>query len=158
MKKFFVFVITAALILAIACRQTPVANNNQLQIDSLKQLLVQLKPGLGEYMTQFEYHHDRLGKAISEKDFERAAYETDELKETAEKIKTLQITNDKLKDAFAVFFEKYLKAPLGNLADAAEKKQDDALRNDFIALTNNCNSCHHENNMPFMKISADPVH
>jgi len=38
------------------------------------------------------------------------------------------------------------------LADAAAKKDDASLKTNFISLTNNCNSCHHENNMAFMKI------
>lgn len=121
-------------------------------IDSLKTLVNNLKPGLGECMIQLKYHHDRLGEAITAKDYERAAYEVDEMKETTEKIIQLNITNDKLQKPFALFYEKYLQGPLSVLADVAAKKDAAALRTNFIALTGNCNSCHHENNMSFMKI------
>jgi hypothetical protein len=124
----------------------------QATIDSLRTLLQALKPGLGEFMLQLKYHHDRLGEAIAGKDYERAGYETDEMKETAEKIVLLQITNDKLQQPFGVFYDKYLQSALVTLADAAAKKDDAGLKLDFVALTNNCNSCHHENKMPFMKI------
>jgi hypothetical protein len=135
-----------------SCSTQPLPDNNRAAIDSLIKVINQLKPGLGEYMLQIRYHHDSLGKAIINKDYERAAYEVDEIKETAEKIGQLNITNDKLQKPFAIFFEKYLQAPLQVLAEAASKKDDAALKTNFISLTNNCNSCHHENNMAFMKI------
>ena len=134
------------------CTNQPPANNNQAAIDSLNKIINQLKPGLGEFMLQIKYHHDSLGKAINNKDYDRAAYEVDELKETTEKIQQLNITNDKLQKPFAIFYEKYLQTPLNVLADAAAKKDDASLKTNFISLTNNCNSCHHENNMAFMKI------
>src|SRR5580692_3763579 len=91
-------------------------------IDSLKTVVNNLKPGLGECMLQLKYHHDRLGEAIAAKDYERAAYEVDEMKETTEKIIQLNITNDKLQKPFAFFYEKYLQSPLAVLSDVAAKK------------------------------------
>ncbi len=145
------FMITIILIIN-SCNQHPVTDDKQAAIDSLKTIINQLKPGLGEYMLQIRYHHDSLGKAIIKKDYQRAAYEIDEIKETGEKIEQLNITNDKLQKPFAFFYEKYLETPLQVLADAAAKKEDAVLKTNFIGLTNNCNSCHHENNMAFMKI------
>ena len=136
----------------IGCSTQPPTNNNQTAIDSLNKMVSQLKPGLGEFMLQIKYHHDSLGKAINNKDYDRAAYEVDELKEITEKIQQLNITNDKLQKPFAIFYEKYLQTPFNVLADAAAKKDDASLKTNFISLTNNCNSCHHENNMAFMKI------
>ncbi|MBS1935549.1 MAG: cytochrome c [Bacteroidetes bacterium] len=152
MKTVIYFLCLLIIILSISCKEETTTDNKQAQIDSLKTIISQLKPGLGEFMLQIRYHHDSLGKAILNKDYERAAYETDELKETAEKINQLNITNDKLQKPFALFYEKYLQSPLTSLADAAAKKDDASLKNNFTALTNNCNSCHHENNMAFMKI------
>src|SRR5579871_6948490 len=152
MKAVICCLILTIMIMAISCKEEKAADNKQAQIDSLKTVIAQLKPGLGEFMLQIRYHHDSLGKAIINKNYERAAYEIDELKETAEKIEQLNITNDKLQKPFAIFYEKYLETPLQVLADAAAKKEDAVLKTNFIGLTNNCNSCHHENNMAFMKI------
>ena len=135
-----------------SCSPQPAPDTSRAAIDSLNKIINQLKPGLGEFMLQIKYHHDSLGKAITNKDYERAAYEVDEIKETTEKIEQLNITNDKLQKPFAIFFDKYLQGPLSVLADAASKKDDASLKTNFISLTNNCNSCHHENNMAFMKI------
>jgi hypothetical protein len=140
------------LLLQISCRQQQQPDLQKI-IDSLKTGIKQLKPGLGEYMMQIKYHHDELGKSITNKDYERASYETDEIKEVTEKVRQLQITNDKLTQPFLVFYNKYLDAPLNSLADAAKNKDDKSLKINFISLTNNCNSCHHENNMSFMKIN-----
>ncbi|MDR3716249.1 MAG: hypothetical protein P4L51_25885 [Puia sp.] len=125
----------------------------QVRVDSLTALVRALTPGLGEFMVQLKYHHDRLAEAVSAKDFERSAYEIDELKETAEKIQLLRITNEKLQEPFPVFYQKYLQAPLESLAASAQQKDLRALKTNLEALTSNCNSCHHENNVAFMHIS-----
>ncbi|MBS1667903.1 MAG: cytochrome c [Bacteroidetes bacterium] len=142
----------SSIFLINSCGQTTTPDNKQAEIDSLKTVIAELKPGLGEFMLQIKYHHDSLGKAINQKDYDRAAYEVDELKETTEKIQQLNITNDKLQKPFPIFFDKYLQGPLNTLADAAAKKDEASLKTNFISLTENCNSCHHENNMGFMKI------
>ncbi len=152
MKAFLICGICCAIFMTNSCNQQSATDNKQAEIDSLKNITSKLKPGLGEFMLQIKYHHDSLGKAIAIKDYERTAYEIDEIKETAERIEQLNITNDKLQKPFAIFYEKYLQSPLQTLADAASKKDDAALKTNFISLTNNCNSCHHENNMAFMKI------
>ena len=146
------FVGISFLIFFINCSQTKAPDNQQATIDSLQHIVELLKPGLGEFMIQLEYHHTKLAKTIAEKKYDQVSYEVDEIKEVAEKIEKLHITNDKLTGPFANFYEKYLKSPLDILADAAAKKNDQALQTNYIALTNNCNSCHHENNMSFMKI------
>ena len=152
MKNIAIAAFYFLLIALAGCSPQPVPDNSQARIDSLNKIITQLKPGLGEFMLQIKYHHDSLGKAINNKDYDRAAYEVDELKETTEKIQQLNITNDKLQRPFAIFYDKYLSSPLQVLAEAAAKKDDASLRTNFISLTNNCNSCHHENNMAFMKI------
>ncbi len=136
----------------IGCQQRPGEQKDRATIDSLQMLVNNLKPGLGEFMIQMKYHHDRLGEAIAAKDYERAAYEIGEMQETGEKIVQLGISNERLQQPFVVFYEKYLKSPLSVLADAAAKKDGASLGTNFAALTGNCNSCHHENQMPFMKI------
>lgn len=153
MKIICAFAVTLVMIaLVISCQNQNPVDDKQAAIDSLTKMINHLKPGLGEFMLQIKYHHDEIGKAITNKDYERAAYEVDEIKETTEKIIQLNITNDKLQKPFAFFYEKYLESPLNILADAASKKDDATLKINFIGLTNNCNSCHHENNMAFMKI------
>jgi hypothetical protein len=153
MKILFVICVLTGLIACwTGCEQKPEGTDTRATLDSLRTLVNNLRPGLGEFMIQMKYHHDRLGEAIAAKDYERAGYETGEMQETAEKIVQLQISNDKLQQPFVVFYEKYLQSPLSVLADAAAKKDGAALKTNFTALTSNCNSCHHENNMPFMKI------
>ena len=131
----------------------PVSIQTQVQLDSLRAVINGLKPGLGEFMMQVEYHHDRMAAAIGRKDFDRVSYEADELVEVFEKMDQLQITNDKLKEPVIVFFKKYIESPVKAIQAAAEKKNAVTLQTNMQALTNNCNSCHHENNMPFMKIN-----
>ncbi|MDP4149512.1 MAG: hypothetical protein Q8927_08245 [Bacteroidota bacterium] len=150
------FFASLAILGQASCTQNGPDAAARATIDSLRNVINDLRPGLGEFMIQMKYHHDRLGEAIAAKDYERAAYEVGEMQETGESIVKLQITNDHLKGPFPVYYEKYLKTPLATLGDAAGKKDDASLHINFITLTNNCNSCHQENNMAFMKIQIAP--
>ena len=153
MKQIVVTGIALILIILFsACLHKPAASDDRQVLDSLTALVGQLRPGLGEYMMQIKYHHDELGKAIARRDYERAGYENDEIREQTDKIQQLHITNDKLKEPFVVFFQKYLQAPLSQIGEAALRKDDRALQSNYTALTTNCNSCHQQNNMAFMKI------
>jgi hypothetical protein len=140
------------LALSISCQQAE-NKDKQARIDSLVDLVNQLKPGLGEFMIQMEYHHGKLASSLAEKNYEKAAFEVGEMQELAQKIEGLRITNDKLKEPFPVLFDKYLRTPLEFLVTAAAKKDDLALKANYEALTNNCNGCHRENNMSFMRIN-----
>ena len=133
------------------CGRAPGSGDRQ-EIDSLKIRIEQLKPGLGEFMIQLKYHHDELGKSIPSADYERAAYEVDELAEITQKIRTLGIANDKLAKPAGLYFDQYLEGPLAGLARAAAGKDSAALAVNYAALTNNCNSCHQANKMEFMHI------
>lgn len=139
--------------LSIACYQ-PVQKVDSLRaIDSLGNIIQLLKPGLGEFMVQLEFHEERLSKSIMDKNYERAGFEIDEISEVAEKVQQLHISNDKLKQPFSEFYKKYLNSPLSNLKGAADKKNDPALRSGLVSLVNNCNNCHQENSMGFLKIN-----
>src|SRR5215468_8421237 len=103
--KIVVLIFCLFVLLIVACQTQSPSNPQQLEIDCLQTVINQLKPGLGEFMTQFEYHHDRLSRALAQHDFDRASYEVDEIKEIAEKIIQLHITNDKLQQPFSFFFD-----------------------------------------------------
>jgi len=137
---------------SINCNQEA-QQSPQPAIDSLAKTINLLKPGLGECMIQMEYHHDKLAGAIKDKNYGKAAFEVDEIKEVVEKVEKLQITNDKLQQPFSLMYEKYLQSPLAVISEAAAKKDDPTLKTSLQALTNNCNGCHQENNMGFMKIN-----
>jgi hypothetical protein len=147
-----IFLFTLALLLS-ACRQAETSSDQRATIDSLKQTIEFLKPGLGEFMVQLELHEERLGKGIQEKNFERVAFEIDEMSEVVEKVEQLKITNDKLKGSFSDFYKKYLNFPLDSLKASAGRKDEQALQNHLITLVTNCNSCHQENSMSFLKIN-----
>jgi len=154
MKILFIsFSLCCVITLFPACSQVESSATQQAELDSLKQTVELLKPGLGEFMVQLEFHEERLAKGISEKNFERAAFEIDEINEVAEKVEELKISNDKLKASFSKFYKKYLNSPLDSLKASAGRKDITALQNHLITLVTNCNSCHKENGMDFLKIN-----
>lgn len=122
------------------------------QIDSLKNQIQLLTPGLGEYMLQVKYHHDALGEALRNYDTARAWYECGELEETFQDAIRLNVSNEKLRQ------------PLDTLVSHLIFPVIDSLDRDFMnhnlekatvhydLLTEHCNTCHEANNMRFMKI------
>jgi hypothetical protein len=153
MKNLFLIFILLSGIFSSACSHLETSSNQQSAIDSLNRIVELLKPGLGEFMVQLEFHEERMAKGIQEKNFERAAFEIDELNEVAEKVEQLRITNDKLKGSFGEFYKKYLNVPLDSLKASADRKDAQAMQNHLITLVTNCNNCHKENSMSFLKIN-----
>jgi hypothetical protein len=152
MKNLLPFTIFSIFLFS-ACSQGEIASGQQGTIDSLKQTIELLKPGLGEFMVQLEFHEERLARGIREKNFERASFEIDEINEVAEKVEQLRINNDKLKASFGSYYKKYLYAPLDSLKSSADRKDANALQNHLITLVTNCNNCHKENSMGFLQIN-----
>ncbi len=153
--KYASFILGFFLIISflIACQHTAQSEEQKQAIDSLGNIIQLLKPGLGEFMVQLEFHEERLSKSITDKNYERAGFEIDEISEVAQKVEQLHITNEKLKQSFNEFYKKYLNSPLNELKGASERKDDAALKSGLISLVNNCNSCHQENSMGFLKIN-----
>ena len=101
------------------CKQTSSLDNTETTINSLQQIINGLKPGLGEYMMQLEYHHDRLKTAAEINNIERVSYETEELAELPEKIKLFHNKHEKLQaKTFTEWTNAYIKPSLKSIKDA----------------------------------------
>src|SRR5438128_1393337 len=77
-------------ILAIACNdQQKTMQSLQSKIDSLQQQLSKsYKPGLGEFMSSIQVHHEKLWFAGMNENWQLADFEINEIKEAIEDIQT----------------------------------------------------------------------
>ena len=141
MKRLSLILLSLALpfSLMVGCGQSGSGNADlQARVDSLQNKLDSVyKPGTGALMnTIVQPHHLKLWFAGQNKNWALAEYERQELMGGFEKI---QLYHKNKPEAAAV-------AMIFPAMDAVEKSIRDedavAFKNNFIALTNNCNTCH----------------
>lgn len=125
-------------------------DDTQVKLNEVLQISNNLKPGLGEYMAMVEYHHINLGKAIFIKNYKRANYELDELDEVFEKIKLFHTHHEKLVQPVDSLLPLFFYTPISKLREAISKNDSVTINQNFVVLTNGCNSCHAVNKMEFI--------
>jgi hypothetical protein len=124
----------------------------QNQIDSLKNRIALLTPGLGEYMLQIKYHHDALGDALRNNDTARAWYECGEIEETFKNAIKLNVSNEKLRQPLDTLVSNLIFPVIDSLDQDFMKHDLVSANSHYQLLTEHCNTCHEANNMSFMKI------
>ena len=139
--------------IVVGCNQS--CNNQQIQakIDSLQAKLNDTyKPGLGEFMMGVQGHHAKLWFAGINQNWQLADFEVHEIGETLDDVKKYCTDRPEIKSLGII-------DPAVNTIKAAIKKQDiDQFKSGFTELTNDCNTCHKDNQHGFniITIPASP--
>lgn len=134
-------------VLTIACNdQQKTIQSLQSQVDSLqKKLDNTYKPGLGEFMSSIQVHHEKLWFAGINQNWKLADFEINEIKEALDDIQTYCTDRPERKSLTMI------DAPIDSIGYAIQQKDETVFKNNFITLTNTCNNCHkateHEFNM-----------
>lgn len=131
----------AILLLAIAlagCNQpTNNTRNLQAQIDSLQSRLEDsYKPGLGEFMSSIQVHHNKLWFAGQNQNWELADFEINEIKESINDIKKYCTDRPEIKSIGMI------EQPMQKVIDAIQQRNSTAFKDNYTILTATCNSCH----------------
>ncbi|MEO8712454.1 MAG: hypothetical protein ABI405_10045 [Parafilimonas sp.] len=145
MKKIiFIFV----MITFAACHNTYVPNKDlQSQIDSLQsQINSAYKPGLGEFMSGIQVHHEKLWFAGNAQNWRLADFEIHEIMEAVDDIKKYASDRPETKDIIM------LQPAIDSLNESIQQKNVQSFKQSFLMLTNSCNNCHKEVNYNFNKI------
>jgi hypothetical protein len=108
------------------------------------------EPGLGEFMTATQLRHAKLWFAGTNRNWELAAYEIDEIKEGLEDAVKLHATHDGI--PVAEMIKTILDPRIQRLEKAVEAKNSARFVAAFDALTDGCNSCHTQAGKPFIRI------
>ena len=146
MKKLvLVFLIT---VIIMSCNQTSNSNQQlQSQIDSLQsQLNNAYKPGLGEFMSSIQVHHEKLWFAGMAQNWRLADFEIHEIMEAVDDIKRYTSDRPETKDIIM------LQPAIDSLNNSIQQKSPASFKQNFILLTNTCNNCHTAVNYNFNKI------
>jgi hypothetical protein len=125
--------------LMVSCEQSGGGNKIlEARIDSLQnELNSSYKPGTGALMnTIVQPHHLKLWFAGQHKNWALAEYERMELMGGFEKIQKLH--KDKPEAAAVTMIFPAMDA----IEKAIREKDDNAFKNNFVILTNTCNTCH----------------
>lgn len=107
-------------------------------------------PGLGEYMTTIQLHAGKLWFAAKAANWELAAYELDEMKETMEAAKSLGAEKNGVK--IAAVLDSVLRTQLPPLEEAVKAGRSAAFQKSYDAALAACNGCHAEAGYKFIRI------
>jgi hypothetical protein len=129
----------------VAC--TPQSENTsqlQAQITDLqKQLDQAYRPGLGEFMSSIQVHHNKLYFAGQNQNWKLADFEVQEIKESLEDISKYCTDRGESKSIAMI------QPALDSISTAITQKSLILFKNSFVNLTNTCNSCHQATNFEF---------
>ncbi|HEY7221076.1 MAG TPA: hypothetical protein VH985_22075 [Candidatus Binatia bacterium] len=132
--------------------------------DSLKRMQADaqtakdLAPGLGEFMTTIQLHAGKLWFAAKATNWELAAYELDELKETMEAAKALNAEKNGVK--ISNVLDSVLQTQVTQLAESVKHKSSSNFQKSYDETLAACNGCHTEAGYKFIQIvrpSTPPV-
>lgn len=133
-------IVSFALILGlVGCNQPSEELKQALQrIEVLEEKLdAAYRPGWGESMRgSTQVHHSNLWFAGAAENWELAEHMIEELEEGFEKLEKWYPDDDRTKAL------PMIHPPLNTLADAIEKKDQEAFVKGYIMLTTTCNACH----------------
>ena len=132
--------------------------------DSLKRAQAELAtakasaPGLGEYMSTIQLHAGKLWFAARASNWELAEYELDELKETMEAAKSLNVEKKGVK--ISGVLDSVLQTQVAQLAESIKRKRPAEFQKSYDETLSACNGCHTEAGYKFIHIvrpSSPPV-
>jgi len=151
MKQILIFSVMLSL---IACNNSS-TQMLQLQnkVDSLKVALSEAyKPGLGEFMSSIQVHHEKLYFAGQNSNWKLADFEIHEIMEAVNNIQHYTTERPEVKEL------PMLLPALESVNYAISKKDKNLFNTNFINLTNTCNACHKAVNYEFnlVKIPETP--
>lgn len=122
----------------ISCTQAgPSTEALQAQVQRLQQRLDSAyTPGLGEFMSGIQVHHEKLWFAGKAANWELADFELGEIRESLDDIRHY------CTDRPEVASLPMIQPPLDSLAAAVKKQDPAAFKSSFLLLTTTCNNCH----------------
>ena len=130
--------IFSIIVFIISCNQSSNSNQQlQSQIDSLKtQVNNAYKPGLGEFMSGIQVHHEKLWFAGTAQNWQLADFEIHEIMEAVADIK--QYASDRPETKSIIM----LQPAIDSIDKSIQQKDVQSFKKNFQLLTTTCNNCH----------------
>jgi hypothetical protein len=150
-KATIVFLISVVI---FSCNQNSDSTQQlQSQIDSLnKQISNAYKPGLGEFMSSIQVHHEKLWFAGLAQNWQLANFEIHEIMESVDDIREYAADRPETKSIVM------LQPAIDGLNNSIQQKDIQSFKKNFQLLTTTCNNCHVSVNYSFnmIKIPETP--
>jgi hypothetical protein len=124
------------------------------KLDSLRTMM----PGLGEYMTTIQLHVTKLWFAARASNWGLAAYELNELKETAETVERLHMFKDSVNVSSVL--QSVRQSQMGLLGLAIKNRNPRSFNSAYDETLAACNGCHRAAGYGFIHIvtpTSEPV-
>ncbi|HEY1267436.1 MAG TPA: hypothetical protein VGH16_09285 [Candidatus Binatia bacterium] len=131
---------------------------NLRKLDAENAALKDAAPGLGDYMTTIQLHAGKLWFAAEAANWELAAYEIGELKETMESAEKLEEEKNGVR--ISPLLDAVLKTQVAALEEAVKSASATKFQQSYDETLAACNSCHAEAGYKFIHIvrpTAPPV-
>lgn len=151
MKQKILILLTLGL---FACNQ-PTDHTRVLQnrIDSLESKLADTyRPGLGDFMSSVQVHHNKLWFAGQNQNWKLADFEVHEIMEAIIDIQKYQ--TERMESKMIVM----ITPALDSINAAIQQENPTLFKSSYMLLTNTCNNCHRATNFEFniVKIPDTP--
>ncbi|WP_234110892.1 hypothetical protein [Chryseobacterium sp. R2A-55] len=127
-------VLTSIMLLCSCSKQNSETEHLQNQIDSLQANAY--KPGFGDFMSSIQVHHNKLWFAGKNENWKLADFEITEIEENITDLKKFCKDRPETKSIGMI------DVPLENLKTAIKKQSTKDFGDEYLILTNTCNSCH----------------
>jgi hypothetical protein len=132
-----ILLLVPLVILMVSCNdQQRTIHLLQAKIDSLQKKTGGYKPGLGEFMSSIQVHHEKLWFAGINQNWKLADFEINEIKEAIEDIQNY-CTDRPERTSLPM-----IDAPIDSISRAIQQNDETLFKMQFITLTNTCNNCH----------------
>jgi hypothetical protein len=133
---FPIFLIS--LFVLVSCGQAGPDNAAlQVQVDSLQRRISNsYTPGLGEFMSGIQVHHEKLWFAGNAQNWKLANFEIDEIREALDDIQRFCTDRPEIASIPMIL------PPMDSIGKAVAQQDLSRFKTAFILLTNTCNNCH----------------
>jgi hypothetical protein len=138
MFRFIFPIVLAGSLALVSCGQPGPDNTSlQAQVDSLQRRLSNSYiPGLGEFMSGIQVHHEKLWFAGTAQNWKLANFEIDEIREALDDIQRFCTDRPEIASIPMIL------PPMDSIGKAVAQQDLPRFKSAFILLTNTCNNCH----------------
>lgn len=148
MRKLTIILITFFMISCSSKYENKIQElQNQLQ-NQQELLKNTYKPGFGDLMGGLQNHHNKLWFAGTNENWELADFALHEIEEIVEDIKMLHANREETQSIFII--EPALEA----MDEAVDNQNLSQFKEEYINLTNACNTCHKATGYEFISIQT----
>jgi hypothetical protein len=136
-RSAFRIVLIGALALVSCGQPGPDNTALQAQVDSLQRRLSNSYiPGLGEFMSGIQVHHEKLWFAGTAGNWKLANFEIDEIREALDDIQRFCTDRPEIASIPMIL------PPMDSISKAVTRQDLPRFKSAFMLLTNTCNNCH----------------